>query len=92
MAAEAKAFVAAMRIHTSMLAWPGFDSTLIHILTASLPGVSWKASTFVWSHTFTKLASRFTHSFADSLAVPSPAVAAGQLGSIVADPGLASQC
>lgn len=35
--------------------WP-----LVLTLTAGFPGVSWKASTLVWSHTLTELASRFT--------------------------------
>lgn len=87
-AAEAEALVAAVCIHTPVLARPGFYSTLIHILTAGFPGVSWKASTFVWSHALTELASRFTCSFTDSLAAPPPAIAAGQGGSIATDPGL----
>lgn len=91
-AAEAKALVATVCIHASVLARPGFESTLIHILAAAFPGVSWKASTFVWSHTLTKLASRFTQSFTDSLAAPSPAIAAGQYGSIATDTRLEQRC
>lgn len=92
MATEAKAFVAAMCIHTPVLARPGFDSTFIHILTAGLPGVPWKASTFIRSHTFSKFASGLTCSFTESLAVPFPAIAAGYLSSIATEARLACQC
>lgn len=87
-ATEAEALVASMCVHASVLARPGFLSTLVHILTAGFPGVSWEASTFVWSHTLTELTARLTCSFAGSLAAPPPAVAAGQFGSIATEAGL----
>lgn len=92
MPTEAEALVTTMCIHTSVLTRPGSHSTLVHILTAGFPGVSWKAMTFVWSHTLPELASRFTRSFTDSLVAPPPAIAAGQLGSIATDPRLERRC
>lgn len=89
-AARAKAPVGPVSVHTPVLARPGFPSALVHVLTAAFPGVSWEASAFVWAHTLPKLACRFTRSFTDALAVPPPAIAAGQPGSVATDSRLES--
>lgn len=75
-AIQTVALVAAVRVHASVFAWPGLQSTLVQILVARFSSISWVALALVWPNAFTVFASWLAYRLALSPGHTGPSPAA----------------